>query len=80
METRDERSATVKLVVPNHEFAWSREERFEWPSGKWGRWVIEKRADFDESGQRFQQVADKHFAKSRTAGSIDFRQPGCCQG
>lgn len=37
-------------------------------------------ADFDESGQRFQQVADKHFAKSRTAGSIEFRQPGCCYG
>jgi maltooligosyltrehalose synthase len=37
-------------------------------------------ADFDESGQRFRQVADKHFAKSRTAGSIEFRQPGCCYG
>ena len=35
-------------------------------------------ADFDESGQRFQQVADKRFSKSRTAGSIEFRQPGCC--
>ncbi|MBP2444792.1 hypothetical protein [Rhizobium leguminosarum] len=35
-------------------------------------------ADFGESGQPFQQVADRHFAKSRTAGSIEFRLPSCC--
>lgn len=31
------------IFTNNHEFAWSREEWFEWPSGKWRRWVIEKR-------------------------------------
>lgn len=35
-------------------------------------------ADFAKSGQRFQQVADKRFAKSRTTDAIESRLPCCC--
>jgi CheY-like chemotaxis protein len=35
-------------------------------------------ADFTKLGQRFQQVADKRFAKSRTTEAIEFRLPCCC--
>nr|WP_320198950.1 hypothetical protein [Agrobacterium sp. rho-13.3]MDX8308486.1 hypothetical protein [Agrobacterium sp. rho-13.3] len=31
------------IFTNKHEFVWSREEWFEWPSGKWRRWVIEKK-------------------------------------
>ena len=37
-------------------------------------------ADFTKLGQRFQKVADKRFAKSRTTGGIDFRVPCFCYG
>ncbi|WP_435053121.1 tyrosine-type recombinase/integrase, partial [Mesorhizobium australicum] len=37
-------------------------------------------ADFTKLGQRFQQVADKHFAKSWTTDAIEFRLPCCCYG
>jgi hypothetical protein len=37
-------------------------------------------ADFTKLGQRFQQVADRHFAKSRTTDPIEFRLPCCCYG
>jgi hypothetical protein len=32
------------VFTPNHEFAWGREDWYEWPSGKWRHWVIERRA------------------------------------
>jgi hypothetical protein len=35
-------------------------------------------ADFTKLGQRFQQVADKRFAKSRTTDAIESRLPCCC--
>lgn len=31
------------IFTDRHEFAWSREEWFQSPSGKWRHWVIEKR-------------------------------------
>lgn len=31
------------VLTNNHEFAWSREEWFSWPSGKWRHWVIVKK-------------------------------------
>jgi hypothetical protein len=37
-------------------------------------------ADFTKLGQRFQKVADKRFAKSRTTDAIDFRLPCFCYG
>ncbi|TAV01630.1 hypothetical protein, partial [Rhizobium ruizarguesonis] len=37
-------------------------------------------ADFTKLGQRFQKVADKRFAKSRTTDVIEFRLPCCCYG
>lgn len=33
------------IFTSRHEFAWSREEWFQLPSGKWRHWVIEKRHD-----------------------------------
>jgi hypothetical protein len=39
-----------------------------------------QRADFTKLGQRFQKVADKRFAKSRTTDAIDFRLPCFCYG
>ena len=32
------------VFTRNHEFAWGREDWYEWPSGKWRHWVIERRA------------------------------------
>lgn len=31
------------IFTPNHEFAWSRVDWYQWPSGKWRHWVVERR-------------------------------------
>lgn len=33
----------IYIFTPNHEFAWSREDWYQWPSGTWRHWVIERR-------------------------------------